>query len=138
MAMSKEQKERVKFLLPAFIKLASQAFEYSKSWSPEYGYEHVQRVYANLLEELGKLNIDFNNLSESDCRLLGFSLTKTSFLKDSSKQPEDIWLVPLYLYKLIPKGTKLVSLFGEEVVAGRDYLDNDNRGGCLAFGVKAV
>lgn len=35
----------------------------------------------------------------------------------------------------LPDGTRVVSIFGQEKIKGRDPIDNDTRGGRLAFGL---
>ena len=37
-------------------------------------------------------------------------------------------------FDALPNGTELVSIRGESVVLGRDKIDNDTRGGYLAYG----
>ena len=44
-------------------------------------------------------------------------------------------LIPIWLYRCLPNGTKLTSIMGNEKVIGRDEIDTDIRGGCMAFGL---
>jgi hypothetical protein len=36
----------------------------------------------------------------------------------------------------LPNGVTVISIFGKEYVKGRDYIDDETRGGRLAFGVQ--
>ena len=38
-------------------------------------------------------------------------------------------------FSTLPNGTILYDIFGERYVKGQDYIDNDTRGGHLAFGL---
>lgn len=38
-------------------------------------------------------------------------------------------------YLSLPEGTALRSILGETVIIGTDYIDNDTRGGYLAYGL---
>lgn len=50
----------------------------------------------------------------------------------------NLYLIPLYLYHLIPNGLKVYSIFGEEIIVDtvNHNLDNDSRFGVLAYGIK--
>ena len=47
-----------------------------------------------------------------------------------------IWLLTEEEFQALPNGTKLISIFGEVVTKGIDYIDMDTRGGYIAFGVE--
>lgn len=44
-----------------------------------------------------------------------------------------ILLTPAQLLA-VPDGTVLYSIMGEKVIKGKDYIDDDTRGGYLAYG----
>ncbi len=48
---------------------------------------------------------------------------------------KDISLLSVEEFNRLPDGTRLVSIFGEEFIKGRDTIDDDTRGGRLAFGL---
>lgn len=48
---------------------------------------------------------------------------------------EIINLIHIDNYKDIPNGTELYDIFGKKYIKGKDYIDNDTRGGYLAFGI---
>lgn len=48
---------------------------------------------------------------------------------------EGLLLLTPELLPKVPDGTTLTSISGNKLVKGRDYLDDDTRGGCLAYGI---
>ena len=93
------------------------------------GYEYLTKKYKSL-------EIDFNNLSCDDLELLGCQAR-------GGDGYEGYYMIPIYLWDIIPKGTKVYGAFDrkngvpEEYTFGVDYIDNDVRGGMLAFMFKA-
>lgn len=47
-----------------------------------------------------------------------------------------IHLVTPKEFEAFPEGFEFISISGEHAVKGKDYIDDDTRGGCLAYGVK--
>lgn len=48
----------------------------------------------------------------------------------------NLWLIPLYLFPIIPIGLKVTCINGEEIVNDGHNLDDDIRFGCVAYGIK--
>lgn len=46
-----------------------------------------------------------------------------------------LYLIPLKDWPNWPNGVELTSILGEKVIKGKDYIDEDTRGGLLAFGI---
>lgn len=44
-------------------------------------------------------------------------------------------LLPLWAFKIMRSGERLKSIMGEYKTVGTDYIDDDTRGGCIAYGV---
>ena len=125
MAMTNEQKKEVSRLANLFM--GRQVQKYVFHWEQDYDGE---RLFMNWCKEMRKLNIDFNKLSETDAYLLGLS-------KVDYGCPFELYAVPLHVFTIMPEGTKLYNIFnGEEKMVGRDYIDNDTRGGYVAYGVR--
>jgi hypothetical protein len=93
-------------------------------WSNDFNHEDLKGYYNNIQEEMSK--IDFNKLTDDELRFLGFR----SFSKDSKGTG---YLVPLWLFRVLPNGTKLQSIIGRTVEVGKDYISNDVRGGNIAY-----
>lgn len=126
--LSTEQKLTVVNILNRFVSLQSQFYEYNLLENYD-----GQNYYNSLVKSFKELNIDFNDLIESDAVLLG--LYKYKVTTSDGKQIE-VWLIPLHLYHVIPEGTKLVSTMGNEFTLNYNKMpDDDNRRGYLAYGV---
>lgn len=97
-----------------------------KSWSDEMLFDYVKKSREEFLKYL-KDNIDWNDLDIDKCKLLGF-------LRWDEDMP-NLWLIPGYMYPIIPIGLKVKSIGGGEFEwTGKE--DNDVRFGCLAYGIE--
>ena len=47
---------------------------------------------------------------------------------------QTLWLLTPEEFKALPDGTKLVAIDGEEVIKGKDFIDDDTRFGHIAYG----
>ena len=92
------------------------------NWGNDFNHEDLKKYYGKAQEQMSK--IDFNKLTDDELRFLGF----VKFSKESEN-----YRVPLWLFRVLPNGTKLESIMGKTVEVGKDYIDNDVRGGCTAF-----
>lgn len=97
------------------------------NWSDEFCREDIKRATDRFVNELKK-HIDFDNLTEEEAQELRFG-------KWSDDEP-DLYLVPLYLLPILPIGTKLTCINGEEIVYDGKNIDNETRFGCLAYGIR--
>lgn len=92
------------------------------SWSNDFSHEDLRGYYENVQKEMSM--IDFAKLTEQELKFLGFR----KFSKDCER-----YLVPLWLLRCLPNGTKLVDIMGRTVTVGEDKIDNDVRFGCTAY-----
>ena len=90
-------------------------------------YTEIKIARDKFLEKL-KDEIDFNNLSEQEAKELRFG-------KWSEEDPT-LYLIPIWLFPILPVGTKLTCINGEDIVYDGHNVDNDVRFGCLAYGVR--
>lgn len=113
------------------------------------------------VQEQFKKDIDWNALTESQCKALRFGswqseedveeeisclqsaldkgrLTKEEFDKKvaNEKNTLGLRLIPLYLYPSLPIGITITSIGGEERVFDGSNISTDIRFGCLAWGIK--
>ena len=79
-----------------------------------------------MLEDLKKY-INWEDMTKEDARELRFGIW--------SDDMPDLYLIPLYLLPILPIGTKVVDIFGEEIIYDGTNIDNDARFGCLAYGI---
>lgn len=97
------------------------------AWSNEFCRKEVKENTDKFLKEIKDL-IDWENLTEEEaCEL--------RFMK-FNMGTEEIWLIPLYLFPIIPKGIELTSILGDTFVYTDQELDNDTRLGCVAYGIR--
>lgn len=97
------------------------------SWSNEYCRKEVQKSTDKMLAEIRK-HIDWDNITIEEARELRFR-------RWSEEQP-DLYLIPLWLLPILPIGTKLICINGNEIIYDGSNVDNDIRCGCIAYGIK--
>ena len=97
-----------------------------ESWSDEFSRKEIKEANQKFVDEIKK-HIDWENLTEEDCKELRFG---------KWDEESGIYLIPLYLFPIIPIGLKVYSISGGEIVNDGTNLDNDTRFGCIAYGIK--
>lgn len=112
-------------LLTWYANQIEMAYEYYQN--PNDVYTEIKIARDKFLEKL-KDEIDFNNLSEQEAKELRFG-------KWSEEDPT-LYLIPIWLFPILPVGTKLTCINGDEIVYDGKNVDNDVRFGCLAYGVR--
>lgn len=149
-------------IIECFTWLANRVSESTTydSWSDSFCRKDVKDAMNVFLNELKK-HIDWDNLTDEDCDAMRFGRWQknedveeeisylTKKLKDGKltiqeyeKKVEEqrntigVRLIPLYLLPILPEGTKLYSIFGEEIIYDGNNINNDTRFGCLAYGIK--
>jgi len=85
-------------------------------------------IMKKFLKEIDKNIYDFK---KKDLNKLGFCKFKNKL--DPCKF-EELYLVPLWFFRLLPKKTKLISIFNEETL--KKDADDDIRMKCVAYGFK--
>ena len=129
-------------------------------WDEEFKKESLNDAWQKVQEQFKK-DIDWNALTESQCKALHFGswqseedieeeisclqseldkghLTKEEFDKKvaNEKNTLGLRLIPLYLYPSLPIGITLTSIEGDEIVFDGSNIDTDVRFGCIAWGIK--
>lgn len=79
-------------------------------------------------------NSDFTN-SEYLIRRGWRMWSQEELFEDGDGKRKVLLLCPLSDYPNVPSGTAMYSITGEKKVKGTDYIDDDTRGGCMAFGI---
>lgn len=130
------------------------------NWNEEYKKKNLNDAWQKVQEQFKK-DIDWNALTESQCKALHFGswqseedieeeislmqstfneghITKEEFDKEVTNKKKTIGLrlIPLYLYSSLPIGITLTSIDGEEIVFDGSNIDTDIRFGCIAWGIK--
>lgn len=118
-------KPEIMNLLTWYANLIEIACEYHHD--PNDIYIEIKIARKKFLEKL-KDEIDFNNLSKQEAIELRFAKW--------SKEDPTLYLIPIWLLPILPVGTKLTAIDGDEIVYDGKNIDNDTRFGCLAYGVR--
>lgn len=118
-------KLRIMHLLTWYANQIEMACEYYHE--PNDIYEEIKIARKRFLEAL-KDEINFNDLSKEEA-------IELRFCKWSEEDPS-LYLIPIWLLPVLPVGTKLTCINGDEIVYDGKNIDNDVRFGCLAYGVR--
>lgn len=127
-----------------------------KSWPDDFFRKHPNEDIERLLFSVGRVNL--TTLTEAECEILGLSYWDRD-------EPEPMRMVPLFLYPFLAHGQTLRCIDGSHVVVGPnydvrpsgeelqrtmtetgfsrkvepyEYIDNDHRGGYIAYGFVPV
>lgn len=103
----------------------AQGIVYEEHWSPEFCHKENKEAFKKVNNELSKA-LDWDKLTEQDCKELRFGVWE---------KENPLRLIPIWLYKAIPMGTKLTSTGGKEIVFDGNNIDTDTRYGYLAWGI---
>ena len=103
----------------------SETTQYEK-WSDEFCRKEIKEASQKFVDAMRK-HLDWDNLTEEECKELRFGRWD---------EESGIYLIPLYLFPLIPMGLKVYSIGGNEIINDGTNLDNDTRFGCVAYGIK--
>jgi hypothetical protein len=109
-----------------FLNTVSESIAYEKHWSSEFSMKKNKEAFEKVIEYV-KPHIDWNNLDSSTAKKLGF--------KRWDEEHPDLFLIPLWLYDLVPIGTDVVDIFGKKYKWDATT-DKDTRFGCLSCGIK--
>lgn len=118
-------KPQIMHLLTWYANQIEMACEYYHE--PNDIYEEIKIARKRLLEALKDL-IDFNDLSKREA-------IELRFVKWSEEDPS-LYLIPIWLLPILPVGTKLTCIDGDEIIYDGENVDNDTRFGCIACGVR--
>lgn len=118
-------KQNIVDCLTFLANAVAQGIVYEKHWSTEFCHKENKEAFKKVNNELSKA-LDWDKLTEQDCKELRFGVWEKG---------NPVRLIPIWLYKAIPMGTKLTSIGGEEIVFDGNNIDTDTRYGCLAWGI---
>lgn len=122
--------EKMKAVRHFIMSRAGEAMAYN--WGSEFVARYLKETARFALNKHGKISL--MGITVEQCDDLGFA-------KWSAESP--IRLIPIWLYEHLATGDTLHCIDGTKVVVLDDYsvresagyIDNDCRGGCLAYGV---
>ena len=118
-------KDKIKVAVSFALKQCYGVFIY-ETFDNKMVLEYVSNSRIEFLNYL-KENLDWSDIDLDTCKLLGFC-------KWADEDP-NFYLIPHYLYPIIPVGLKVKSISGGiHDWTGRE--DRDSRFGCLAYGIE--
>ena len=92
--------------------------------NPVNAAEELTKVFNKALNHIkDKKLIDWDNLTVETAKELRFARWE---------ETSDLWLIPLWLYKAIPKDFPLISIGNEDLI---NPTDTETRYGVLAYGI---
>ena len=98
------------------------------NWTDEFKMSVIKEIPSIVKgweKEYGSFKIDPNLLTMEDTEKLGFGKWDDS----------DLRLIPLWLFPFLSEELEVYSINGKKITKLSD-MDNDNRFGCLAYGIK--
>lgn len=125
--------EKIKRIQQVLAIEAGKHMVYSSSWSADFCRTRLEELRDEIIKELGL--VSFECLTGEELRDLGFG---------KWDEADSILLIPIWLYPFIAPGQKLWCFGGKPILVREDYtnpdaegyIDNDQRFGYLAYGVK--
>lgn len=117
--------ELAKAIRKAICSRAAQVFSYT-NWSDGFAVNEI-RTIPQWVKGSGNFKpIDPNDFTVEELKELGFG---------KWDEETNLYLMPLWLLPFIKDEIECGSISGERKVIKRDEINNDERFGCLAFGV---
>ena len=94
------------------------------NWSGDFIISESKEFLNKFKEYFEKEKIDILKISIEDLEMLGFS----------KWDENELMLIPLWCFDLIPDGTELISISGDKKIKGKDEIDLDIRLRRTAYG----
>lgn len=135
-------------------------------WDAAYIKKEIKRNYESLTKAIQDEGLfDWNTLTVEDCKALRFKVwasketvdEEIKFIRkrydltedaeerrmyerdiERNKRTAGLWLIPLWLFGMIPEGIKLTAIDGEEFEFHKETADKDCRFGCLSYGIYPI
>jgi hypothetical protein len=121
-------KKEVQNCLSWLVNKLSESNSY-ESWSNDLKAKQNKEAFEMFNKEVRK-HIDFKNLTVDEAIELRFSRW--------DEDMPNLYLIPLYLVPVLPEGLEVTSISGNKKIVGKDYIDNDIRFGCIAYGINIL
>lgn len=126
--------DKIKRIQELLANKAGQFLAY-KTWPDDFCRQELNELSNEIVKQLGRVSLE--GLTKDEADMLGFG----RWDEESSLR-----LAPIWLYPFLTPGEKLHSISGDSTIVGEDYtnhdatgyIDNDQRGGYLAYGVMAA
>lgn len=117
--------EKCEIIRKLIINRAAEVIAYT-NWSDNFATNQLRELPEKLLSQRPDLNqIQPSELTANECRNLGFG-------RWSDENP--MYLIPLWLFPFLADNIKTTCIDGSQCIH-KNEMDNDNRFGCLAYGI---
>jgi hypothetical protein len=119
--------EKCRLIREIIIRKAAEVMTYT-NWSADFALNYIREIPTDLPgrhPELELTGIQPAELTDAECSSLGFG----RWTSDSPMR-----LIPLWLLPFLADEIQTTCISGKETFR-RDQIDNDNRFGCLAYGI---
>ena len=110
------------------INIAAEVMAYD-NWSSDFAASQIRKFPKELAKGEGGKNyfeIQPSEMNEEQLKDLGFG-------RWSDETP--MHLIPLWLFPFLADGIEVETITGKKKVFKKSEMDNDNRYGCLAYGI---
>ena len=122
--------DKAKSIRNHMLSTAAQCWSYN--WNTEFQASELKSAATRCHTQIGR--VDISGFTAADCADFGFGLWS---------EETGLRLIPLWLFSFIENGVELTSINGEKKVVSSsyndrecpDYIDNDVRFGCVAWGI---
>jgi len=101
------------------------------SWSDEFCVKHLRELAADLIERHPELELD----KIQPCELTSTECDELRFGTWSAENP--MRMIPLWLYPFLADDVRVACIDGSAMMC-KQTMDNDHRGGWLAYGILPV
>jgi len=115
----REELQKINNYKNYIISINATAFEYD-GWSDDFKLKEIREAYVRFRNDL---SYDFRKFTKEELLSLGFSYWDDNLI-----------VMPLWAYHICEDGLILTSINDDTAVKGKDDIDTDVRGGCLAYG----
>lgn len=155
--MENKNFDEIRFYRDGLLNLLSDSVVYG-NWNDDFARKHSKEAYENVCRAISDLWTSEDNFTIKQAKELGFrrfidaekekaeldeliasdKISEVEYNEELEKieKTKDLYLIPIYLYGALPDGLEVVSISGKTKVVGKDHIDNDNRFGLLAYGLK--
>jgi hypothetical protein len=128
--------EVCRWIRKAIVNRAAQVMAYA-SWSDEFATQEIRdfpkNVRDNETDKLGEGEVFQSAFGIQPSDLTDDEMLELGFGKWEEGNP--IRLIPLYLFPFLADEMEIEDINGEKSIMKKSDMDNDQRFGCLAYGV---
>lgn len=116
--------ELCKGIRKLIVNRAADVMNYT-SWDYEFATQQIREIVEKIINMDDFFFIDVRKLTSEQMDDLNFGVWS---------EESEIRLIPLWLFQFLIEECEYISITGE-MVSGKSNIDDDNRFGCIAYGV---